>query len=58
MTLIIYIRDLVVSLLSNLDFSAALTNLLANVSLIANAFGLPHFVLAVIDILLLLALKR
>ena len=38
MTLIVYIRDLIVSLLSNLGFSVALTNLLANVSLIAIAF--------------------
>lgn len=62
MTLIVYIRDLIISLLNNLGFSVALTNLLANISLTAIAFGLliafPHVVLAVIGILLLLTLKR
>jgi len=62
MTLIVYIRDLIVSLLSNLGFSVGLTDLLVNISLIVIAFGLliafPHVVLAVIGILLLLALKR
>ena len=58
MNIIIYLRDVVVSLISNLGFSAVVTVSLADVSLIAIALGLliaaPELALAVILLVLLI----
>jgi hypothetical protein len=63
MTIIIYLRDLIVSLLSNLGLSTGLTVQLADVSLLAIAIGLliaipEAVVITAIVFLALAAIKR
>ena len=63
MTILIQIRNLIASLLGYLGLSAALTTALANVSLVAIAFGLviasPSVaVIAAVAVLVLMGLRR
>jgi hypothetical protein len=63
MNIIIYLRDLIVSLLSNLGLSQSMTGGLANVSLVAIGLGLliafPEVVMiAVLMLLAILVIKH
>ena len=63
MTILIQIRNLIASLLGSLGLSVAVTTALANVSLVAIAFGLvlasPSVaVIAAVTVLVLLGLRR